>query len=54
VLNRWESCPRTQNYITRRRAEGRTDREIRRSLKRYVARELFRALNNEAAVDRID
>jgi len=45
VLTRWRSCPRTRDYITRRRTEGRSDREIRRMLKRYVARELFRALN---------
>lgn len=44
VLTRWRSCPRTRDYITRRRTEGRSDREIRRVLKRYVARELFRAL----------
>ncbi|TDC98822.1 IS110 family transposase, partial [Saccharopolyspora terrae] len=45
VLTRWRICPRTHDYIARRRAEGRTDREIRRSLKRYVIRELFRTLN---------
>jgi transposase len=27
-----------------RRAEGKTDREIRRCLKRYITRELYRAL----------
>lgn len=35
---------RTRNYFDARRAEGKTDREIRRCLKRYVARELFKAL----------
>jgi transposase len=44
VLTRWRSDPRTRAYITRRRAQGKTDREIRRCLKRYVAREIFRAL----------
>ena len=39
-------CPRTRAYLERRRAEGLTDREIRRCLKRYIARELYRALNN--------
>lgn len=34
-------CPRTRAYVARRRAEGRTDREIRRCLKRYIARELY-------------
>jgi transposase len=38
--------PRTQAYVTRRRAEGKSDREIRRCLKRYIARELYRALDN--------
>jgi DNA-binding CsgD family transcriptional regulator len=28
------SCPRTQTYIARRTAEGKTTREIRRCLKR--------------------
>jgi transposase len=45
ALTRWRSCPRTANYITRRRAEGKTDGEIRRALKRYIARELYRTLN---------
>ncbi|HEY3712224.1 MAG TPA: transposase [Amycolatopsis sp.] len=48
VLTRWRSCPRTRAYIERRRSEGRSTREIRRILKRYVARELFRALNATA------
>jgi len=38
--------PRTHAYLQRRRAEGKTDREIRRCLKRYIARELFRTLDN--------
>jgi transposase len=38
--------PRTHAYIARRRAEGKTDREIRRCLKRYIARELYRTLDN--------
>lgn len=45
ALTRWRSCPRTRAYINRRRAEGKTDREIRRILKRYIAREIYRALN---------
>jgi transposase len=45
ALTRWRTCPRTRAYITRRRAEGKTDREIRRILKRYIARELYRTLN---------
>ncbi len=36
--------PRTRAYVTRRTAEGRSKREIIRSLIRYVARELYRCL----------
>ena len=52
----WSAAPRTRAYIARRRAEGKTDREIRRCLKRYIARELYRTLtaatkiNNPEAV----
>ena len=38
------SCPRTRAYVARRTAEGKTMREIRRCLKRYIARELYRHL----------
>jgi hypothetical protein len=38
------SCPRTRAYVARRTAEGKTPREIRRCLKRYIARELYRTL----------
>jgi hypothetical protein len=47
-MTRWRSCPRTADYITRRRAEGKTDGEIRRILKRYIAREIYRTLNAAA------
>ncbi len=33
----------------RRRAEGKTDREIQRCLKRYIARELYRRLESPPA-----
>jgi len=49
TLTRWRCCPRTRAYITRRRAEGKTDPEIRRCLKRYIARELFGALQAATA-----
>ena len=45
---RMRSHPATLDYIARRRAEGKTDREIRRCLKRYIARHLYRELNNRA------
>jgi hypothetical protein len=34
----------TRDYIARRRAEGKTSREIKRCLARYVARDLYRLL----------
>ena len=37
--------PATQKYMERRTAEGKSRREVRRSLKRYVARQIFRQLN---------
>jgi transposase len=37
--------PGTGAYVDRRRAEGKTDREIRRILKRYLARSIYRHLN---------
>ena len=49
AMTRWRSCPRTADYIARRRADGKTDREIRRILKRYIAREIYRTLNAAAA-----
>lgn len=45
ALTRTRNCPRTRAYINRRTAEGKTPREIQRCLKRYIARELYRALN---------
>ena len=36
--------PRTRSYVERRTREGRSTREIIRSLKPYVARQLYRHL----------
>jgi transposase len=44
AITRIGSCPRTREYVARRRAEGKTNGEIRRMLKRYIARELYRTL----------
>jgi transposase len=41
VLVRRGTDPRTRAYVERRRSEGKSDREITRCLKRYVAREIF-------------
>ncbi len=45
AVSRMRGHPETQAYVQRRRAEGKTDREIRRCIKRYLARHLFRTLN---------
>jgi hypothetical protein len=36
----------TQAYAERRRAQPKSDRDIKRCLKRYIARQLFRQLEN--------
>jgi transposase len=41
---RMVSEARTRAYVERRTSEGRTSREIQRCVKRYIARELFKAL----------
>lgn len=46
AVTRMRSHPPTIAYVERRRAEGRTDKEIRRCIKRYLARHLFRTLNH--------
>ena len=50
VITRMTHHSETRAYVERRRAEGRTTREIRRILKRYLARQLFRLLNASARV----
>ena len=46
ALSRTRYHQATRDYIERRRAQGKTDREIRRCLKRYIARDLFRLLEH--------
>ena len=48
VVTRIRTDPRTRAYVERRTAEGRTPREIRRCLKRYLARQIYRHLNAAA------
>lgn len=48
VLSRMRFHPETRAYVQRRTAEGRTPRDIKRCLKRYVARRLFRLLETTA------
>ena len=46
AVTRMRSCPTTQAYVARRTAQGKTPREIRRCLKRYIARQLYRTLDH--------
>ena len=41
AVTRMRCHPPTLAYVQRRRAEGKTDREIRRCIKRYLARHLY-------------
>jgi transposase len=47
VLHRRQHDPTTQAYIERRVADGKSRRDATRLLKRYLARHLFRLLQNE-------
>jgi transposase len=42
-------CQRTRAYVQRRTAEGKTQREIMRCLKRYIAREVYNSLQADLA-----
>jgi len=44
IVTRARCHPATQDYITRRQAEGKTTREAIRCLKRYLARHVWRLL----------
>ena len=44
VMVRMRQDAETRAYVERRLAEGRSAREIKRCLKRYVARQVFRQL----------
>lgn len=46
VLVRLRTDPATRAYAERRRNEGKTNREISRCLKRYIARQLFKQLEH--------
>jgi hypothetical protein len=47
VLHRRHHDPQTKDYIARRLAEGKSRREATRLLKRYVARHLYRLLEQQ-------
>lgn len=48
VMVRMSHDPRTQAYVDRRTAQGKTKKEIMRCLKRYVARETYNTLTKAA------
>jgi transposase len=51
VMTRRQTDPATRAYAERRRAQGKTNREIKRCLVRYVARQLSRLLETPPALD---
>ena len=53
AINRMTYDPETRNYVAKRRAEGKTDKEIRRCVKRYLARRVFRILSAAARVQTV-
>ena len=46
VLHRRQHDPATKDYIARRVAEGKSTRDATRILKRYLARHLYRVMQN--------
>ena len=49
ILGRMGWCPRTRAYVQRRTTQGHTTKEIIRTLKRYLAREIYKALTSTIA-----
>ena len=49
VLSRLKHDEETRTYAARRLAEGKTPREVKRCLKRFAARRLFKLLEHSAA-----
>ncbi|GAA4390630.1 transposase [Tsukamurella soli] len=51
-LSRQRYDDATKAYTARRTAQGKTPREIKRCLKRYIARDLYRLLEHPEGIDR--
>jgi transposase len=51
VITRQRRDPATRTYTDRRTTDGKNPREIRRCLKRYVARDLYRILEAASRID---
>ena len=47
ALIRMNRDPDTKNYVAKRTSQGRTKKEIIRSLKRYISRQIYRTLMGE-------
>lgn len=54
VLVRMSHDPRTRAYVAKRTAEGKTEKEIMRCLKRAVAREVYHHIVHPKPVPRVD
>ncbi|MGH3499935.1 MAG: transposase, partial [Nocardioidaceae bacterium] len=50
VLSRLRHDQRTKDYLARRTTDGKSKREIKRCLKRYLARDLYRLLEHHPAM----
>jgi transposase len=48
IVTRMRTNPKTQAYVARRTSEGKSKLEIIRCLKRYVAREAYYLIRNDA------
>lgn len=53
AINRMTYDAETRKYVEKRRAEGKTDKEIRRCVKRYLARRVFGILTASAQTKRV-
>jgi transposase len=51
AITRMRTDPATRDYVARRLNEGKTLREIRRCLKRYIARQTWRLLEHPTTLD---
>ncbi len=54
VLSRTRHHQGTRDYVARRTTEGKTPREIKRCLKRYLARDLYRLLEHSPGQTTLD
>ena len=52
AVNRMRHHPPILAYVERRRAEGKSDKEIRRCIKRYLARSLYRLMEHQPTLDK--